>query len=169
LPAGLTLFAGNDSSFNGKPKATSREEKPSPSEADGTEAGSNTIADNTQRGVWINASAGAGNSVRHNSIHGNGSLGIALATVGVLPNDAGDPDTGANNRQNTPEIQSVVENGTDMLDVTFLVDSATTHAAYDLTVEFFIADGRGKFRRRRRGSRRRGICGIRTSVGRRAE
>lgn len=106
---------------------------------DGTAAGSNEISGNNQRGVWIQGTAGTDNTISQNSIHNNAGLGIAINGPGVQANDAGDPDAGPNNLQNFPVISSVVLNGAN-LDVEFLVDSAVANSAYDLTIEFFIAD-----------------------------
>ena len=75
----------------------------------GTGAGeANVIAFNQIYGFAGEGSAGNGNSIRGNSIHDNGALGIdLLGAVGPSANDPGDPDTGANNLQNFPIIQSV--------------------------------------------------------------
>jgi len=104
----------------------------------------NVVAYNGIRGVVI--ASGTGNAIRQNSIHDNGGatrLGIDLNNDGVTANDAGDPDAGPNNLQNFPVIESVILNGGN-LDVTYLVDSTTANSAYDLTVEFFIADSNGQ-------------------------
>ncbi len=68
------------------------------------EAG-NVIAYSLRNGVFIES--GTRNTVRLNSIHSNGRIGIDLAGPGVPPqtlNDANDSDTGPNNLQNWPEI-----------------------------------------------------------------
>jgi CSLREA domain-containing protein len=74
----------------------------------------NVAAFNGENGVFIQAGKDAaetpvdsyGNTVRSNSIHDNIKLGIAVDEDGVIPNDPQDLDTGANGRQNFPEIAS---------------------------------------------------------------
>src|SRR4051812_3897205 len=57
----------------------------------------NVIAFNGR--VGINVGGATGNSIRGNSIHSNGGLGIDLDNEGVDLNDVGDTDTGSNNLQ----------------------------------------------------------------------
>lgn len=113
----------------------------------GTASGSgNTIAFNGGDGVFV-GSTGTGNCIDPNSIFGNGGLGIDLGINGVTANDVGDPDTGANNRQNFPVITYAHVNGAGDLLITYNVDSTTGNSAYPLLVEFFEADaanGEGK-------------------------
>ncbi len=66
----------------------------------------NRVAFNTGDGVAI--SGGPENTVRGNSIHSNGGLGIDLGGNGVQPNDATDTDTGANLLQNFPVLTEAV-------------------------------------------------------------
>ena len=91
----------------------------------------NVITGNSTRGVWIES--GTGTSVLGNSIHGNGALGIDLATSGVLANDTGDGDTGANGKQNYPVLTKAVTTGT-LVEVTGTLNS--TASSY-FRVEFF--------------------------------
>ena len=79
----------------------------------GTAAGAgNTIGFNGLDGVLVRSVAGqatTNNSILSNSIFSNTNLGINLKPVnsdGVTANDLGDPDTGANNLQNFPEVTS---------------------------------------------------------------
>jgi len=69
----------------------------------------NNIAFNAGPGVGVNS--GMGNYIIFNSIHDNSGLGIDLnfntANSGVTPNDPCDPDVGANNLQNFPDLTSV--------------------------------------------------------------
>ena len=67
----------------------------------------NVIAFNAVRGVLGEFGAGTGNSIRGNSIHDNGELGIDWVPVGPTANDPGDGDTGMNQYQNFPIIQTV--------------------------------------------------------------
>ncbi|HET7720199.1 MAG TPA: right-handed parallel beta-helix repeat-containing protein, partial [Acidimicrobiales bacterium] len=76
----------------------------------GTVAGAgNVIAFNTGDGVPV--AGGTGTSVRQNSIHDNGGLGIDLNDDGPSANDPGDPDAGANLTQNFPVLSSAVGTG----------------------------------------------------------
>ena len=67
-------------------------------------ASSNTISFNGAAGVAVQS--GINNSIQSNSIVFNGGLGIDLGVTGVTPNDVGDGDTGPNNLQNFPVINS---------------------------------------------------------------
>jgi hypothetical protein len=66
----------------------------------------NQIAFNKQGGVAVGA--GVGNGILGNSIFENARLGIDLWPEGVNANDAGDTDTGPNNRQNFPILSAVI-------------------------------------------------------------
>lgn len=72
---------------------------------------SNTIAGNTQSGVFIGVDGGGAYDtqipIRKNSIYANGYRGIALSSNGTTPlaNDLKDPDVGPNMLQNAPVVQ----------------------------------------------------------------
>lgn len=74
--------------------------------ATATQIEANAIAYNGEAGVELLDSA-TQNSSYGNSIHENGELGIDLNGDGLTANDlSGDPDTGANNLQNFPDMRS---------------------------------------------------------------
>ncbi|MCB1637026.1 MAG: hypothetical protein KDI51_20725, partial [Xanthomonadales bacterium] len=73
-----------------------------------------------------------------NRMLGNAGLGVDLRgetipALGRTINDAGDPDMGANNRQNFPRITAYSVNSSSF-DVTYLVDSSAANSAYPLRV-----------------------------------
>jgi hypothetical protein len=95
----------------------------------------NAVAFNGQDGVEI--IGGSGNSVISNEIHDNGTtaqhLGIDLSPDGANPNDAGDADAGANNRQNFP----VVTSATVSLAHTQVAGKLNSTANTNFRLEFF--------------------------------
>jgi hypothetical protein len=94
----------------------------------------NVIAFNTRGGVTM--TDGRGISVRGNSIFGNGLLGIDLDFDGPTPNDAGDGDSGSNDRQNAPTILEATTDG-ETTRIRGLVESVPNRS-YD--VDVFAAD-----------------------------
>lgn len=94
----------------------------------GTEAGAgNLIANNGSHGIVV--AAGRYKTIVGNSIRANGGLGISLNgnSFTPVPNDDGDPDTGANNLQNSPVIASAqTSNG-----VTVISGTINTRIAED--------------------------------------
>jgi CSLREA domain-containing protein len=92
----------------------------------------NTIAYNGSPGVGVMFGT-TGNAIRGNAIFANDGLGIDLSNNspydGVSPNDTGDVDTGSNDLQNAPTLQSMV--GTTVQGV--LASSANT----TFTLEIF--------------------------------
>ena len=102
----------------------------------GTAAGAgNIIAFNTGAGVFV---SGTGNSIRANSIHDNGGLGIDLSPVGITANDPGDADPGANNLQNFPVITAFAGNN--------IIGNINSTPNTNFTLEFYsvpVADASG--------------------------
>src|SRR5262249_43336015 len=100
----------------------------------------NVIAFNGATGVAIPKSAGVDPStaakqitISENSIFTNGGLGIDIDTTGVSPNDQGDTDTGANDVQNFPILDSA---SSDNLNTT-ISGSLNSLAGHDFDIEFF--------------------------------
>ncbi len=81
----------------------------------------NLIAGNGGDGVWVGATAGAGNAILGNAIYSNTGLAIDLGANGVTANDTNDGDSGANDLLNFPIVTKVVQNGAN-LDVTLVLD-----------------------------------------------
>lgn len=99
----------------------------------------NIIAFNGRVGVNLLPTAGTGNQILSNSIFSNSGLGIDLNNDGVTASDAGDPDAGPNNLQNSPLLMAAeIVDG--HLMVRYRVDSTTTNSFYPLTIEFFKSD-----------------------------
>jgi hypothetical protein len=96
----------------------------------------NVIAFNASNGVSIDFSV-TGHAVSANSIHSNGStpatVGIDLGFDGVTPNDANDPDAGANNLQNFPVLSSAAFSGGN----TNVTGTLNSTASTSFRVEFF--------------------------------
>jgi hypothetical protein len=92
----------------------------------GTDDGAgNIIAFNGNDGVLIDT--GTGNAVLHNSIFGNGNLGIELLN-------------GGNNDQPPPQLTSAVTgSGVTLIQGTFTGQASTVY-----TLEFFVADSSGQ-------------------------
>jgi CSLREA domain-containing protein len=72
----------------------------------------NVIAFNGGAGVNVAQSAGTGNRILGNSIFANDGLGIDLGGDGRTANDPDDPDSGPNNLQNFPQIDSATSTDT---------------------------------------------------------
>lgn len=86
---------------------------------------------------------GNNNDFISNSIFGNVSdsvnnQGIDHWPIGLTLNDNYDPDIGANNLQNYPDI--TFANMLETFSVEYFVNSREDNSAYPLTVQFFIAD-----------------------------
>src|SRR5439155_5473275 len=76
------------------------------------------------------------NPTEGNSIFSNGGLGIDLDLDGPALNDDDDPDTGANNLQNFPELTSVTNSG----GMTTIAGRLNSVASTTYRIEFFAND-----------------------------
>jgi hypothetical protein len=83
-----------------------------------------------------------------NRMLGNQGIGLDFPTstagggvaVGRTPNDAGDPDVGANLQQNFPKISAYSVTGA-QFNITYRVDSDPANSSYPLRVDFYKALG----------------------------
>jgi CSLREA domain-containing protein len=96
--------------------------------------GANTIAYNGETGIAVDG--GTGNTIRGNAIHDNGALGIDIGPAGVTPNDAGDADTGANDLQNAPIIETAGYDGSS----TSVTGTINSVGEATLTIDIFVSD-----------------------------
>lgn len=94
----------------------------------------NTIRDNFGYGVKVEN--GTGNRIRSNRFSGNGRIAIDLSDPpGVSPNDQGDVDTGPNNGQNYPVIDSVIVSSGQSTVYWYINDPIGTN----LTIDFYLS------------------------------
>ncbi len=77
----------------------------------GVEPGQGNLIAFVERDGILVSSLINGVLISGNAIHSNGRLGIELGNDGVTPNDPGDGDTGANDRQNFPVITAAESDG----------------------------------------------------------
>lgn len=103
----------------------------------------NVIAHNGGDGIEIASSALTGNAIRRNRFFNNAGLPIDLNGDGTTANDADDADTGCNLSQNKPDLEGISLMGTDLA-VTYRVESGTSYSAYDLHIDFYLADASGE-------------------------
>jgi parallel beta-helix repeat protein len=107
--AGVTISGSDGNTITGNTIAENDGSGVELLDADNNSIEANTINDNGSDGVTVDS--GVGNAVLTNSIHDNGGIAIDLEDDGPTANDADDVDTGANNLQNGPEIQSASTTG----------------------------------------------------------
>jgi uncharacterized repeat protein (TIGR01451 family) len=88
-------------------------------------------------GVGVRIDSGTGNAILTNAITANQGLGIDLSPAGITANDSGDGDSGANNLQNFPVLQTAnsVGGGGSMVQGTL---NSTASATF--TIQFFAND-----------------------------
>ena len=91
----------------------------------------NRIAYNAAAGIYLYH--GTFDTILCNEIYANGGLGIDLFATGVTPNDPGDSDTGANNLQNFPVINSATSTATQ----TTITGTLNSVANGQFRLEFF--------------------------------
>jgi uncharacterized protein (TIGR02145 family) len=107
--------------------------------------GGNIIAFSKEQGILIADAGTTGNTILSNSIHSNGSLGIDLGQDGtVTENDDDDPDTGANNQQNFPVLDSIKYDLGNR--AVFISGSLNSIPSNEFTIQFFasrIGDSNG--------------------------
>jgi len=93
----------------------------------------NVIAHSGSAGIVV--SNGTAHAILGNDIFLNGALGIDLTGDGVTPNDGCDPDSGANNLQNRPEL-TMANNITGGIRIQGFLDKVA-NASY--RIEFFAS------------------------------
>jgi len=103
----------------------------------GTPDYANTIAFN--KGDGIETLGGWGNDIDSNSVFSNGGLGINLvggteSTSGATANDKGDADTGSNDLQNKPVLNSAKKSSTGK---TVVKGTLNSNPNQDFRVQFF--------------------------------
>ncbi len=108
-----------------------------------TAAEGNVIANNGSAGLVM--TDGGGNNLIANRFYANGSLGINLGNDLVTENDAGDTDTGPNNRQNFPVLTSAtLGGGTLTVSGTLDTNSGLSNTAFRIEVFLnSVCDGSG--------------------------
>jgi len=101
-------------------------------------SGANVIAHNTLAGIEIDGSS-IQNTIRGNSIHHNGRMGIDLSVAsyvdGVTANDLGDADSGPNLLQNYPVLTGVTSAGGQ----TTVTGTINTNANKLITLDFYVS------------------------------
>ncbi|MFH1918378.1 MAG: hypothetical protein ABIP48_00610, partial [Planctomycetota bacterium] len=94
----------------------------------------NLIAFNALAGVVVRGGDATENSIRANSIHSNGGLGIDLGPNGPTPNDPGDVDASPNHFQNFPVIAAAVVGAS-----TRVIGTLNSTPVTEFTVDFYAS------------------------------
>jgi uncharacterized repeat protein (TIGR01451 family) len=109
----------------------------------------NTIAFNALDGISVAAAnSHTNNAFRANSIHSNGNLGIDLGATGIQANDDGDPDLGANQLQNFPQLSAATNHGATVTIAGNLKSRPSTQFALDFFANVLFntsGSGEGQF------------------------
>jgi hypothetical protein len=100
----------------------------------GSPAAGNVIAFNKQVGVAVVDATTIGNSIRANTIYGNGGLGIDLGWDGVTLNRPGGSTTGPNRWQNYPVIKTASPGST-----TAVAGTLNSVANMTFTLDFYAS------------------------------
>ncbi len=104
-----------------------------------TNGAGNRIAFNGRNGVTLEPAAGTDNAILGNAIFANAELGIDLGADGQTANDPGDADTGPNNVQNAPVLDSIQTVGG-----LATIQGSLNGAAHTIfRLEFFVNDTAG--------------------------
>jgi CSLREA domain-containing protein/uncharacterized repeat protein (TIGR01451 family) len=93
----------------------------------------NLISGNLGPGIVVSGNDSTRNPIRGNAILNNAGLAIDIGNDGVTPNDTDDQDTGANNVQNFPVLDTAAATG----GTTEVDGSLNSEAARTYRVEFF--------------------------------
>jgi hypothetical protein len=92
----------------------------------------NVISGNATHGIVVLGPAATSNRVQGNSLYANGGLGIDLENNGATLNDAGDSDSGANDIQNFPTLNSAQAGAT-----THVSGTLNSTASSTFTLDFY--------------------------------
>ena len=104
----------------------------------------NTIVSMSQNSISIedNEGSAVSNSIRGNIITSGAKIGIDLARNGITSNDQRDADSGPNNLQNYPLIESFVFDPlNDQFEIVFSLDSHQDYSSYPVNVDFYRDSG----------------------------
>jgi CSLREA domain-containing protein len=99
----------------------------------GTQKDGISALGNGGNGVLVFSADSVGTRILSNSIFANGGLGIDLGSDGVTQNDEGDPDPGANRRQNFPVFSSA----TTISGTTTMEGTLNSRPLEQYTIQFF--------------------------------
>ena len=140
---GSHTIEGNTVAFNGSDPAGTYKDGITLLNSSFNQISGNYISANVAAGVaipTISGGPGTDNAISGNSVENNGGLGIDLGSVGVTANDSGDADTGPNDLQNFPVIDSaIVRQDGDYADIT-VSGTLESEVGQYYQIEFFSSD-----------------------------